>query len=310
MTASPLISVIVPVYNCAATLGRCVDSLLRQDYENFELLLVDDGSKDGSVSTLRRFFDRRIRLLAKENGGPASARNFGLDHCSPESELVCFVDSDDYVDRDYLGSLLAVGGDLAVTALVHHYPDGRMETQRLSDTEFTSFSDNREFLQALAGGAFNPPVGKLYSMKLIREARLRFPEIRLLEDVSFNFRYLEGCRSVRMADKATYHYVHRQGSETSRADMEAVDNYESFHRYLRSRFDAALGRDVDRFVYPQYMALIMRFLRSSDTGKARGALRREMVRRSFAAHRSSSAGEWLVKTLIRLRLFAIAMRLI
>ncbi len=48
MTASPLISVIVPVYNCAATLGRCVDSLLRQDYENFELLLVDDGSKDGS----------------------------------------------------------------------------------------------------------------------------------------------------------------------------------------------------------------------------------------------------------------------
>lgn len=103
MTASPLISVIVPVYNCAATLGRCVDSLLRQDYENFELLLVDDGSKDGSVSTLRRFFDRRIRLLAKENGGPASARNFGLDHCSPESEQVCFVDSDDYVDRDYLG---------------------------------------------------------------------------------------------------------------------------------------------------------------------------------------------------------------
>ena len=290
MTASPLISVIVPVYNCAATLGRCVDSLLRQDYENFELLLVDDGSKDGSVSTLRRFFDRRIRLLAKENGGPASARNFGLDHCSPESEQVCFVDSDDYVDRDYLGSLLAVGGDLAVTALVHHYPDGRMETQRLCDTEFTSFSDNREFLQALAGGAFNPPVGKLYSMKLIREARLRFPEIRLLEDVSFNFRYLEGCRSVRMADKATYHYVHRQGSETSRADMEAVDNYESFHRYLRCRFDAALGRDVDRFVYPQYMALIMRFLRSSDTGKARGALRREMVRRSFAAHRSSSAG--------------------
>lgn len=310
MSATPLISVIVPVYNCAATLGRCVESILAQDYENFELLLVDDGSTDRSAEVARSYAGERVRVLVKENGGPALARNFGLDNCSEEAEKVCFVDSDDYVDPDYLSSLLATGGDLAVTALTHHWPDGQTEAQRLPDRTYTSFRDNRAFLSSLAGGAFNPPVGKLYSLSVIRAAGLRFPPLRLLEDVSFNFSYLEKCRTVCMSGRATYHYLHRPGSETSRADMEAVGNYENLHRRLHSFFAPELRHDVDRLIYPQYMALVLRFLRLSDRRSARQTLSRPPVRESFAAHRSTSPGEWLVKTLIRLRLFPLVRRLI
>lgn len=310
MSARPLISVIVPAYNCAATLGHCVESILAQDHEDFELLIVDDGSTDSTLSVARSFTDPRVRVLSKANGGPASARNYGLDNCCGDASHVCFVDSDDYVDPDYLSALLAAGGDLAVTALCHHWPDGRTEVQRLTARRFTSFWDNPGFLASLSGGAFNPPVGKLYSLPLIRTARLRFPPLRLLEDVSFNFRYLELCRSVSMSDKATYHYVHRPGSETSRADMEAVGNYEELHRWLRDRFDLSLSRDVDRLIYPQYMALILRFLRLSDDSSARQALRHTLVRASFSAHHSSGPGEAIVKTLLRLHLFPLVRRLI
>ncbi len=310
MSARSLISVIVPAYNCAATLRPCVESILAQDYEDFELLIVDDGSTDSTLSVARSFTDPRVRVLSKENGGPASARNFGLDNCSTEASHVCFVDSDDYVDSDYLSALLAAGGDLAVTALCHHWPDGRTESQRLTARRFTSFWDNPGFLASLSGGAFNPPVGKLYSLPLIRSARLRFPPLRLLEDVSFNFRYLELCRSVSMADKATYHYLHRPGSETSRADMEAVGNYVELHRWLRDRFDLSLSRDVDRLIYPQYMALILRFLRLSDDRSARQALCHPLVRASFSAHRSTRPGEAFVKILLRLHLFPLVRRLI
>lgn len=310
MSARSLISVIVPAYNCAATLRPCVESILAQDYEAFELLIVDDGSTDSTLSVAHSFTDPRVRVLSKENGGPASARNYGLDNCCADASHVCFVDSDDYVDPDYLSALLAAGGDLAVTALCHHWPDGRTESQKLTARRFTSFWDNPGFLASLSGGAFNPPVGKLYSLPLIRSARLRFPPLRLLEDVSFNFRYLELCRSVSMADKATYHYVHRLGSETSRADMEAVGNYEELHRWLRDRFDLSLSRDVDRLIYPQYMALILRFLRLSDDRSARQTLRHPLVRASFSAHRSLGPGEALVKTLLRLHLFTLLRRLI
>lgn len=306
MTAAPLISVIVPVYNCASLLEKCIGSILAQDYRNFELLLVDDGSTDGSADVCRSFDDPRLRVLSKPNGGPAMARNFGLDHCSAEAGMVCFVDADDYVGPGYLSGLLATGGDLAVNTLVHHNIDGTEEEMELSETLFTDFWDNADFIRALRGGIMNPPCGKLYSLPIIRAANLRFDNVRLLEDVSFNFNYLRHCRSVGMAPRPNYHYIHRPGSETSRADAESAANYEVFHMQLRSLFSPRLAAEVDRLLYPQYMALILRFIRKSDSRSARRLLRRPMVRKSFSAHRCTSAGEAVVKKLLQFGLLSLA----
>lgn len=102
----PLISVIVPVYNTERYLPECLDSLLAQTYQNFELLLVDDGSPDQCWEILQQYAaqDARVRIFRKENGGVSSARNFGLRQA--KGEYIGFVDSDDFVAPQYLEWLL------------------------------------------------------------------------------------------------------------------------------------------------------------------------------------------------------------
>ena len=99
-THMPLISVIVPVYNIMDYLPRCVQSLGQQTYRNLEILLVDDGSTDGTGQLCDRLAaqDGRIRVLHKENGGTSSARNMGIEKAL--GEFLGFVDSDDYVEPD------------------------------------------------------------------------------------------------------------------------------------------------------------------------------------------------------------------
>ena len=107
----PLISVIVPVYNIIPYLPRCVESLRKQTYRNLEILLIDDGSTDDTPALCDRLAeeDMRIRVFHKENGGPSSARNFGLEQA--KGDYVGFVDSDDYVDADmYEGLYRAIAG--------------------------------------------------------------------------------------------------------------------------------------------------------------------------------------------------------
>ena len=99
---NPKVSVIVPVYKAEAYLHRCVDSLLAQTFQDYEILLIDDGSPDRSGEICDEYakMDKRIRVFHKENGGVSSARNIGLDNA--QGEWVAFVDADDWVDRDYL----------------------------------------------------------------------------------------------------------------------------------------------------------------------------------------------------------------
>ncbi|MDE6701429.1 MAG: glycosyltransferase, partial [Acetatifactor sp.] len=102
---SPLITVIVPVYNIMEYLPRCVDSICGQTYEKLEILLVDDGSTDGTGALCDELAakDARIRVFHQQNGGSSSARNLGLDHAS--GEYIGFVDSDDYIDKNMYRSL-------------------------------------------------------------------------------------------------------------------------------------------------------------------------------------------------------------
>ena len=103
-----MISVIVPVYNMEKYLARCVDSLLSQTMKDFEILLIDDGSTDGSASICKEYAarDNRIRYIKKKNGGLSDARNVALEHA--KGEFVTFIDSDDFVHGTYLEYLLSL----------------------------------------------------------------------------------------------------------------------------------------------------------------------------------------------------------
>lgn len=103
-----MISIVVPAYNAAGVIGRCIDTVLRQTYPDFELLIIDDGSTDetAEIAAAKAAQDARIHLIRQENAGVSSARNTGIAAAS--GELLCFIDSDDTVSANYLETLLAL----------------------------------------------------------------------------------------------------------------------------------------------------------------------------------------------------------
>lgn len=113
-----LYSIIVPVYNAETTLHRCIDSILAQTEPNFELILVNDGSKDSSASIIDEYasLDKRIKVLHKVNGGVSSARNLGLSII--RGKYVTFIDSDDFVSPDYLSSFNDENADLVIGGVI------------------------------------------------------------------------------------------------------------------------------------------------------------------------------------------------
>ena len=117
-----MISIIVPIYNAEQYLHRCIDSILHQNYTDFELLLIDDGSKDASGAICDEYAakDTRVRVFHKENGGVSSARNLGLDNA--QGEYITFCDADDYVDQEWLAAYRdAIAGDIDLAIQSCHY---------------------------------------------------------------------------------------------------------------------------------------------------------------------------------------------
>lgn len=163
------ISVIVPVYNVEQYLERCVDSIINQTYTNLEIILVNDGSTDNSGKLCDELAkkDERIRVIHKENGGLSDARNRGIEEA--ESDLVGFIDSDDYIDNDMYEILLKnlnnTDADLSMCALYDVYnntPEAQVtnkETWKLSSEQAIKMVMEAKILSVTA-------VNKLYRKSL------------------------------------------------------------------------------------------------------------------------------------------------
>ena len=213
----PGISVIVPVYKAEAFLDQCVQSILGQTERDFELLLVDDGSPDGSPAMCDAYAaqDLRVRVIHKPNGGVSSARNAGLDAAA--GDYIVFIDSDDYVDGDYLEALLRAAREseapdttLILTDYQPFAEDG--DRERKFPAPFTTKLDDpgtdlQVFRDLIFGFRLFPPYCKLYRRDVIEALGLRFdPSIRSAEDFDFNMRYLTRMKAVRYLPIRTYHY--------------------------------------------------------------------------------------------------------
>lgn len=227
MAEDKMLSVIVPVYNVAPYLDRCVSSLLAQDYPDLEILLVDDGSQDGSGALCDGYAkgDARVRVLHKENGGLSSARNAGLDRA--RGTYVTFVDSDDYVEPgayapmiallEQYGAVVVCGGRFDVDGETGHKTVGLCppRTEKVSAEEAVG----RLFLW---DGCDSSVCDKVFHRCLF--ATRRFPEGKICEDVSVTYRILLEAGTVILWERPYYNYVHRSGSITTAAVSDS-----SFH---------------------------------------------------------------------------------
>ena len=213
-----MISVIVPVYQVEPWLRECVDSILCQTFQDFELILVDDGSPDscGAICDEYARLDRRVRVIHKENGGLSSARNAGLD--GARGEYIAFVDSDDWIAPDMLATLYRMvqdtGADLAIGDLVK-YMDGKPLADAPSPLEDECF-DRDGLVQKLTGvqaWRYIIAWNKLYHRSLFDG--LRFPEGFIHEDEATIHRFAARCHRVATTSRVVYYYRQVAGSITN-----------------------------------------------------------------------------------------------
>jgi len=209
----PKISVIVPVYNAAPYLRRCIDSILAQTFTDFELLLIDDGSTDESGGICEEYAanDNRIKVFRKKNGGQSSARNVGLDNA--RGEYIMFCDDDDKYRYDNLEGMLGLLGDSdCVIGSLWFNGVYRQENCVLKRGVKVTPDFLREFLtfDLLILGA---PWNKLFKRTIIEENRLRFNEnIIGCEDLVFCWQYFLLCKKITLSDRIGYDYMENLNS--------------------------------------------------------------------------------------------------
>lgn len=210
-----LVSVIVPVYNAEKYLYRCINSILSQTYTNFELLLINDGSKDNSGTICDEYSvkDIRVRVFHKENGGASAARNYGLDKAI--GEYICFIDADDWVDEDYIEQLLPTDNeDMVVCSFMYD----TMEIFHLSDIvrDKQDIGDNLHIL--IDHMAVCSPWCKIMRRDIIEEHKIRFDiNVSAGEDMLFICDYFSaGLNKIRTISQPLYHYYVADNESLSR----------------------------------------------------------------------------------------------
>lgn len=214
----PKISVIVPVYNSEKVINRCIDSILKQTYSDFELILINDGSKDKSIDILRDYEkkDLRVRVIDNENNGVSETRNIGINEA--KGEYIQFVDSDDYIDENMLKESLEQleknSVDIIMSGIYLDIEKNGVVNSSTQTYEY-KFADNNgdivtNVLARLGGTYINSPINKLYKRSIIKENNIYMnKEIDLGEDLLFNLEYLKHCNRIIFDNKCYYHYCMR-----------------------------------------------------------------------------------------------------
>lgn len=228
----PKVSIIVPVYNVETRVGWCINSILKQDYRDFELILINDGSPDDSLRILRNYekLDSRVRVLDIVNEGVSNARNTGIQ--AARGEYIQFVDSDDVVDPDYTSTLVQTlemyDADIVICgiAVEHMGADGRIEQRH----KFTCEQFGKECV--LEGKALfeqlpfilwtsctvEPPYNRIFRRRLLeQDTPVRFKKgMHYGEDLLFNLDYLDRCHRAVFLQKTLYHYMIWPGESLAR----------------------------------------------------------------------------------------------
>ena len=218
---SPAVSIIIPVYNVKPYLEKCLSSIRFQTYRNFEVLLVDDGSTDGSADICRSYvaLDSRFHLLKQANAGASAARNLGITQAA--GRYLQFVDGDDWLPTDAVEILFhtaeSTGADLTVA---HFYrvagercaARGHIREERvMTRTEYADY-----MVKAPANFYYGVMWNKLYRRAIVEANHLECPaDVAWCEDFLFNLDYIACCRLIAAVPRPVYYYRKREGSLVS-----------------------------------------------------------------------------------------------
>ena len=251
---SPLVSVIIPIYNSEEFLEQCLDSIRAQTFTDIEIICVDDGSTDGSPQILREYrqLDDRIRVITQENMSCGAARNTGLRAAG--AGYVLFIDSDDFVEKNMVRDLYeeAVAGDCDIVVCNAWKYDNRTGTEYevgyiredlIDPGKIISWRDYPEYIFNVC----NPAAwNKIYRKSFLVDNGLEFEEVRRSEDLYFFCAAFASAERIGFVRRPLYHYrVGLTGNLQSAFGANILCEYESLKQVRRRLREMGLYEELD-----------------------------------------------------------------
>lgn len=249
------VSVIIPVYNVEKYLDKCLDSLVHQTIDNYEIIVVNDGTKDNSQNIIDEYkskYPSLIVSLIKENGGLSSARNYGIEHAS--GEYVGFVDSDDYVDKDMFRLLYEKAKENNFDMVVCDFNEIHGEEVISYPCHFSKDIIGKANIQKRMVDIYPSAWNKIYKRELF--SNIRFKEGVWFEDVEFLYRLLPEVDSIGVVNKHLYQYLIREGAITSSNDLRIyhyIDNWNGILEYYKEKDIYDVYKEELEYCYVRYL---------------------------------------------------------
>lgn len=250
---APFFSVIIPVYNVESYIEQCIDSILRQSFKNFELILINDGSTDGSPDICKKLSeeDIRIKYISKQNEGVSKTRNLGINVAT--GKYICFIDSDDYLEEDFLINLynhaqddsdmivsnwkILNNGKLANSHL--NFPENLNQTHTIHKEHFRIINQIVYIWSST------------YKNDIIKSYKLKFDEkMDYCEDVLFFISYFDKCHTISFSNNHSYiHRISNSGlsckSYQFEKELYAFNRLVPFRLYLGRKFSVKSSEGID-----------------------------------------------------------------
>ncbi len=256
----PTVSVIIPVYNAEKYLSRCLDSVLSQTMDDFEVLCVDDGSTDASRVILEKYAsrDKRVSVLSQANMGVSAARNAGLEHSC--GKYVCFLDADDYIHSQMLEMLLKVAEDYNVdivdSFIEKVYADSKIKSEHYDfseldvavfDDPFAYFMKNRKLKSSSNA--------RMYRKSILKG--IRFVTGIRYEDVPFSVETMFKAKKLALIKQQFYYYFQHQ--ESFMHQPFVIKNVDDYAKVMRLVYEIGESECPDKLVYLQRNIINTRF---------------------------------------------------
>jgi len=274
-----LISIVVPVYNMGDSLEKCVMSILKQDYSNIEIILVDDGSKDNSYAVCQNLvkIDKRITAYHTENRGSGPARNYGIEHAS--GKYIYFPDADDYMSENAISKMVEATLDGKYDLVIFGYSILNQSGVQVSIKQYQNVDRKGEIIRldyfdymgsSSILGIQGAPWNKLFDLNIIRENAICFPSLRRHQDEGFIARYM--CYSVNIcfiSDVLYTHYINDFKKEWMKYPTDYIDVVIGLYGERNSNILLWNPRDTKthELVYCEYICNVIKAIELSFSPK-------------------------------------------
>ena len=235
----PLVTIVVPIYNSDKYIKRCLDSVFCQDYTNYEVICIDDGSSDGSASIAKQY---NVRYYYQDNAGQASARNRGIELA--KGDWICFVDSDDSIEKNYLSSLVnGIEDDIGIVMcrIRRINEDGKSSIDVVK--KYGVLNANEALVTSNIG-----PTNKLIRKIIINQCRFVEGKIRF-EDILFTPELIINAKKVKIIDDILYNYYVRENSTMRLFDKSLGDIFVVLDKLKQKPFYNLYKNEIDYIVF-------------------------------------------------------------